>query len=224
MPGGTGANAAAVNAGYARNASQFGPVGTGTGVGSAAASGHPLASGGGGNGLLFALMGVQALGTAATSYAQSKALKAEGEFQSEIYQSNARIQALRAEDAVNRGEKSAKRAKEAASRLIGSQRAALGAQGIDIESGSALDIQEETASLGAEDALNIRNNAWREAWGFRVEEQDLKSKAKFAKITAGNKSRNTILTGGLTIAKDLGSQYYRTKTNTSLADYLSGGF
>jgi len=177
----------------------------------------PAAAAGGGFNPLSLMLAVQALGTAATSYSQSKAIGMEGEYNASVYESNARIQRLMAEDAIIRGDKEAVKAKQAAKRLIGSQRAALGAQGIDIESGSALDIQEETASLGAEEALNIKNNAWREAWGYRSAATDLEGRAKMTRITAKNRQKNTILTGGLSIAKDLAYGSYLNKSRGSIA-------
>jgi hypothetical protein len=99
----------------------------------------------------------------------------------------------------------------------------MGAQGIDLESGSALDIQQETASLGAEEALNIKNNAWREAWGYRSQEADYKARASYAKITGKNTARNTLLTGGLTVAKNLATYSYMNKNrgSTDFSEYLS---
>ena len=172
---------------------------------------------------LMMLMGVQSLGTAMTSYSQAKALESEGKFNAAIYESNARMQELRAEDSIRRGNVEAKKAKQAAARLIGSQRATMGAQGIDIESGSALDIQMETASFGAEDALTIKNNAWREAWGLRASAVDYYGKGRFEKLTAESKAKNTILTGGLTIAKNLAYGAYRSNNPTTLSDYLTDG-
>jgi len=225
MPGASAAG------GYAANAGQFGSIGTGTAAGSAAASGYPLAASGGGSFFsspyLFA--GINALATLSSANAQSKASAAEGAFQASIYESNARIQEIRAADAITRGEKDAVRAKQLAKRIIGSQRAAMGAQGIDLESGSALDIQQETASLGAEEALNIRNSAWREAWGYRANASEFTSRASYARITGRNTARNTLLTGGLTALKGFAQADYLNKNrgSSTYEDYIanfSGGF
>jgi hypothetical protein len=219
MPGASAAG------GYAANAGQFGPIGTGTAAGSAAASGYPLAASGGGSFFTspYLFAGINALATLSSANASAKAQRAEGDFQASIYESNARIQALMAEDAIIRGDKEAVKAKQLAKRIIGSQRAAMGAQGIDLESGSALDIQEETASLGAEEALNIRNNAWREAWGYRAQGSEYLSRASFAKITGKNTSKNTLLTGGLSALKGLAYADYMNKNRGSgtYEDYIS---
>ena len=53
--------------------------------------------------------------------------------------------------------------------LIGSQRAALASQGGDVDSGSPLDIQSDTARAGEFDAQTIRNNAAQQAYGYRLQ-------------------------------------------------------
>jgi len=221
MPGGAAAGSgglssfgvsgvrAAGNAAIASQTAGFAPLitGGGGGVVSSAATSAGL-----GFNPLYALMGIQSIGTMATAYNASKAASMEGEYSASVAESNARIMAIKAQDAIVRGDKAALKARQATKLLIGDQRAAMGAQGIDLESGSALDIQKETASLGAEESLNIKNNAWREAWGYRVAENDLYGKAKYSRLTAKNTSRNTILTGGLTVAKNLAYANYLDKS------------
>ena len=215
MPGQAGAGAAGFTGGVGGGASIAKSTPAIVGSTQAASSGFSP---------LMAFTGLQALGTAMTSFSQAKAQASEGAFNASIYESNARIKEIMAADSIRRGKVEAKKAKQAANRLIGSQRVALGAQGIDVESGSALDIQEETAALGADDARVIENNAWREAWGLRASAVDYSGKAKFERITSKNKSKNTILTGGLTIAKNLAYGAYRSNAPTTLEDYLSGGY
>lgn len=45
----------------------------------------------------------------------------------------------------------------------------LGASGIDMTNGSSLDVRSDSAMMSELDALTIRNNAMREAWGHRHE-------------------------------------------------------
>lgn len=159
-------------------------------------------------GSLLAMTAVSVLGTASSSYQQSKAQKSQGEYEKSIYETNARISQLQADDAIRRGESKANEHKKSVKRLIGSQRASLAAQGQDLEAGDALAIQEETAQLGALDALEIKNNAWREAWGYRVQANQYMGQARFADITSKYKSRQTLLTGGMNIAKDIANAQY----------------
>lgn len=107
-------------------------------------------------------------------------------------------------------------------KIIGSQRAALAAQGIRIDEGSARDVQMETADIGELDAMNIRNNAAREAFGYKsqgiaqqmqgdaryfsklIEASKFKMRAidygyrgRMAEIAGETEAAQTLITGGL---------------------------
>ena len=168
-----------------------------------------------------ALMGVSALSSIGTAFAQSGAQKAASIYQESVYRSNERMAEVQAADAISRGEKEAKKTLQNTRVLVGAQRAAMAAQGLDLESGSALDIQQETAGIGAMDALDIKNNAWREAWGYKVQANQYGQQAAFTKITGKNQSRTTLLTGGLSAAKDIATGYYSTQEKNELAKYFS---
>lgn len=71
-----------------------------------------------------------------------------------------------AEDARQRGAEAAKRQRKGTRALIGQQRAVLAANGVAVDTGSALDIVSETAGLGEEDALTMIANAEREALDY----------------------------------------------------------
>lgn len=132
------------------------------------------------------------------------AAQAQGEFQKQQYDFNASLADRQAAGAIARGDKQAARLKQGAKKLIGSQRVALAAQGVDVNSGSAADIQEETQVLSDMDALEIKNNAWREAWGFRVQASDMRSAGQYAKLAGDNKKSNSLLTGGLKFLSGVG--------------------
>src|SRR5688572_4523364 len=112
------------------------------------------------------LSGAQAAGSIASAYSESEALKAQGAHQKRMAGINAELAEMQADDAIKRGDKEAEGVRRNAKKMIGSQRAALAAQGIEIDDGSALEIQDETRAIATEDALQIKNNAWRTAWGF----------------------------------------------------------
>lgn len=52
--------------------------------------------------------------------------------------------------------------------MIGRQRAVYAAGGLDVNSGSPLDIQADTAQFGRLNSLTIRNNAARQAYGYEA--------------------------------------------------------
>jgi hypothetical protein len=159
----------------------------------------------------MAAMGALFAGSAALqlagAYQQSESLKAQGEFQQQQAEMNGRLAEMRGADALERGNRAAVEHGQKARRLIGSQRAALAAQGINIDDGSAFDVQQDAYEMSAEDQMTIRNNAWREAWGFKVEAQQSRMQGRMAALAADNASRNTILTG-LAGAASSGASYY----------------
>lgn len=131
---------------------------------------------------------------------QAKAYQAQGRYQKAMAETNAMYADLQAKDAIARGDKTAEALKKRGKQVIGEQRASFGAQGIVVDSGSALELQQDTAVLSEIDAMTARNNAWREAWGYRAEAAQASASGQFAQLTARANSGNTLLTGGLQAA------------------------
>lgn len=149
------------------------------------------------SGLLGASLITQGLGSFGNAYAQASAQQAQAEFEQQQLKTNQRLASIQSEDAIIRGDKQASDYKKKVKGTSGSQRAALAAQGIDVGTGSAAEVQIDTAAIGAENTLAIKNNAWREAWGYRMQANEYGSKANFSKIAADASSTSTLLTGGL---------------------------
>ena len=139
---------------------------------------------------LPALMAVQAVTGAYSSYQQGKA-------QRYISESNARVAEMKARDALKRGHEAEGLSRQRTKKLIGSQRASLAAQGIRLDAGSALDVQMEAGDFGELDALTIKNNALREAFGFKTEARNASMQGRMAYQTGTNEAMQTLLTGGI---------------------------
>lgn len=132
----------------------------------------------------------------------AKGAERQGNYEKQIYDQNAKYAEQQAADAIQVGQEAEYRHRAGVRGLVGSQRAASAAQGIDIDSGSALDIQLESVGIGELDALTIRNNAAREAWGYKVEAADLRNRGALAQYAGRNaaasyrnQSWSTLLTG-----------------------------
>lgn len=126
-------------------------------------------------------LAVQAYGARRSAQASERVGEIEqeaAEEQAKLAEFNATIAELNADDAIQRGQEEEQRFRAGVRGLIGSQRAAYAASNIDVGFGSALAVQEDTAQLGELDALTIRNNAARESWGFKVEAEDSRRRAK----------------------------------------------
>ncbi len=134
---------------------------------------------------------------ASTSYAQAQALKAQGAYQRNLAEMNAASANAQARDVLVRGGFAANRRRGETQKLIGSQKVALAAQGIDIDSGSAAELLEDTSKMGELDAININNNAWREAFGYKTAAISATNQGKFLEMAANNQAKQTVLTGGM---------------------------
>ena len=202
-------------------------------VGGTNAYGNPLGTGrgsGGGSSASSAFMFAGAASQLITTFGDMYQAKVSadikryaGEVQAKIFETNSIIAKLRAEDAINRGRTKGIKAKQAAKLLIGKQRAITGAQNVEIDTGSALDVTMETAAIGAEEELMINNNAWREAWGYRVEAEDARAQAAYTRLASKAEARNTILTGGVTAAKSFATYAYRSQRDSTIYDFLTAG-
>jgi len=146
--------------------------------------------------------GALAIASLAGSISEAGAIKAEGEFQESQFNMNARINDAKAREAIRIGDKDAAKHGKSIKRIVGSQRAALAAQGVDVNSGTAEEIQFQTLEIGREEADTIRNNAWREAFGFKKAADVDRTSGAFAKSASKFKAQNTLITGGLSAATD----------------------
>lgn len=145
------------------------------------------------------------------------AARASGDYSSAVFGVNADIADAQAEDAIARGAEAEQRSRADTRGTIGAQRVAFAAQGIDIASGSAADVQGDTAYLGELDALTIRNNAKREAWGYTVEAMNYRAQGRLARLGGRNSQRaanmqatSTLLTTAADIGQ-IGSQLPKKK-------------
>lgn len=147
-------------------------------------------------------LGLMAAGTVGSAVAQKKAanaarragateataLEAQGaaqrvasESQAQLLDYNAAVAVLQRQDAIERGAEEESRFRSQVRGAIGGQRAGFAAGNVDVSFGSAVDVQADAAFLGELDALTIRTNAAREAWGYEVEAEDTRMRASIAR-------------------------------------------
>lgn len=138
------------------------------------------------------------------------AMQAQSAYQRQIAEIDQKLSAFQAESVIKQGKQAAKEHKQETSALIGSQRAALAAQGLDPNAGTALEIQVQTAERGARDAVTIRNNAWLTAWGIKVEATNRKYASAFQQMGSRNAAQSTIVTGGMNATGSF-ARAYKTK-------------
>lgn len=146
---------------------------------------------------MLSSMGISAIGAIATGLESSSATKAQGDYEASISRTNAAIAGVQQRQALQIGDIEASRKNIQTESTVGSERAAQGASGIDVASGSSALIRASTEGVGAIDELTIRNNAARQAWGYQTEAIQDTYQGQFAKLTASAKSQQALLTSGL---------------------------
>jgi len=132
-------------------------------------------------GLMLAGAAIKTIGGIKAGNAMARAGEKQQEAansQAELSDFNAQVADLQATDAIARGEQEEARFRTLIAGAIGSQRVGFAAANIDVGFGSAVDVQADAAMLGELDALTIKTNAKREAWGYQVQGEDLRRRGQ----------------------------------------------
>jgi hypothetical protein len=165
----------------------------------------------------------------AATIAQTSELNAElieqgSELNAQVHDFNAAALELQATDAIAQGKQQETIFRQQLKQTIGSQRASFAAQGIDVSSGSAEDVQESTAYQGELDALQIRTNAAREAWGYTVTAQGETLQAQNTRKLGALQAQNTRLVGqaGANNAR-MGGNFAASATQWGVASTIATG-
>lgn len=159
---------------------------------------------------LLAVSAAQTAGKFADQRRAASAAERQGNYEGDLLEQNAGLADIQAQDTLARGREDEGRQRRSNRQLAGSQRAALAASGVDINSGSAQDVVDSDAALGEFDAMTIRNNAARQAWGYQVQAADYRRNAAMARAGGHETTRslrNGSVTTLLTGAADLANLY-----------------
>ncbi len=111
---------------------------------------------------------------------------------------------------------------------VGAIKANQAASGIDLTSGSAVDVRSSAQETGQLSAIDIRTKAARQAYGYDIEAQSYDSQAKLDKqlaknaLEAGETNANTTLIGGISSAAN-GYSDYLDKRSFSGGDTWANG-
>lgn len=149
------------------------------------------------------------------AYEKSRSDKAAYEYQAAVSRNNATTSEWQARDAITRGQKAEQQQRLKAAALKGTQRASMAARGLALDEGSPANILADTEFMGEQDALTIRDNASREAWGFRNQARNYTSDATLLSYRADQEdpiaaAKNSLLSGAGAVAES----WYKRKTST----------
>lgn len=152
--------------------------------------------------VLMAVTAARSIAGYVGSRRQATAAQQQGNYESQLFSQNADFADAQAADAIARGHEAELRSRGQTRQLTGSQRASYAAQGISLDTGSPVDVVTQDEALGELDALTIRNNARREAYGFSTQASQYRSQAQMARTAGkntaaayGNEGVSTLLGG-----------------------------
>jgi len=127
--------------------------------------------------------------TAVSAYGSMQAGKAEEaqyNYQAAVDRNNAQVKQWQSDDALKRGKEEERRQRLMTAQKKGAQVVGFAANGIDLGSENVAETLADTAMIGELDALTIRSNAKREAYGYQVEGSNFEASAGAKKIAGKN--------------------------------------
>jgi hypothetical protein len=133
-----------------------------------------------------------AIGTvvsAAGAVQQGRAASAAATADANAADQNAKIATRQAEIAAQNGAQEERETRRRGLAVAGAQRAAYSANGLDISSGSPLDVLTDTGRQSELDALQVRRNAANEVWGYQAQSTNYSNQANASRATAKNARR-----------------------------------
>lgn len=151
-----------------------------------------------------------------SSIQQGKAQEAQYEYQAQVQRDNERIANQNATMERQAGIEEARRQRIKTLQMVGAQKSALAANGVDIGVGTSLDTIEDTAMMGELDALMIEKEAETRARNFDIQANNFSNEANLSMYSARNARSAGTLNALSSAANGIGN------TLTSLSNY--GGF
>lgn len=144
------------------------------------------------------------LGTV-SSVQQGKSQQAMYNYQAQVANENAKIANKNAANERQTGIEEARLQRMKTMQAVGSQQAAMAANGMDITQGTSLDIIEDTAAMGELDALQIQTNYERKAQAYEQQANNFNNEANMDVIAGKNAYKtgmiNAVQTGLNGVAK-----------------------
>ncbi len=107
------------------------------------------------------------------------------DYQAGVALMNKNIAKQQADYAVATGEISAEASGMKTRAELGATKAAQAASGVDVNTGSAVDVRSSMIKIGAYDQALIRSNAAKVAWGYDVEATQAEAQSAMYTMTAG---------------------------------------
>lgn len=113
-----------------------------------------------------------AIMSAGSAYQQAQGQRSALQYQASVARMNAGLAGDQASDAIRNGQTAEGIQDLRTGQMLGTQRAAMAANGVDLGEGSPNEVLATTKYMGTRDALQIHDNAIMQAWGYRTQQQN----------------------------------------------------
>lgn len=156
--------------------------------------------------LLPYILGLSAASTVVSTigaYQQAQGQKNMNEYQAAVSRNNAQVAEWQAQDALKRGDEAANAARRQADQQKGMLRVGQAARGLDLNEGTAADLQDQIDFFSVADQARARDNGKKEAWAKRAQGQNATNDAAMYSATAD--SINPLFAAGTTLLSSAGS-------------------
>jgi hypothetical protein len=117
---------------------------------------------------------------------QANAAANSAAYQAAVAENNETIAKQNANWDIQAGEAAASQEQQKTRAVVGSELAAQAASGVDVNTGSALDVRSSSAQLGELNQLTIRSNAARQSWADLNNANSFSSQAALSRMEASN--------------------------------------
>lgn len=146
---------------------------------------------------------------------QAETIRANAEIQKEIAELNAQYAEIDAWEAKLRGEEEVGRYQNVINQTISTQRVALASQDVDVNFGTAKELQQETKLIGMLNQLDIREQAHATAMGYKTQARQYRLQGQMglsqARQDAGFTMGAAFLSAAGTGAQAVGASGYGKK-------------
>jgi hypothetical protein len=138
---------------------------------------------------------VTAVTTAASAGFMAVSQVRQGRYKRGVADYNARVAENQAQETRTAGTEAENVQRRKTAELLSRQKAQLGASGVELGSGSALQLQEDTIALGEADALRIRSNFEAKAGALETGADLTRGQGALAESAGTTQAFGTILGG-----------------------------
>lgn len=175
------------------------------------------------------LMAAATLVSTAGAVQQGNQAKKIGTYQAAVASNNALIAEQNADYAIKAGQQQAATESMKGAATVGAIKSAQAASGVDVNTGSAVDVQESERLRSALDTQTVMHNAQLKAYGYRTQATNFEAEAGLrtaegdaAKSASRTKALSTLLSGASSTAwmgAKMGPSSYDTGLDASNDTY-----